>query len=114
MQLTGRHAFVTGPAKGMGAAVTLSLAAEGADLVLAGRDLDAIQPVAEKVREMGRRATVISCDVTNPDSVTQASASAMAAFDGRLDILVNVAGGTGTLGKPFWENTPEEFEQICG
>ncbi len=53
MELAGRIAIVTGPAKGMGAAITLALAAAGADLVLAGRDIAAIEPVAAKVRSAG-------------------------------------------------------------
>lgn len=112
MDLTSRKGIVTGPAKGMGEAVTLALARAGADLVLAGRDTDAIGPVAEQVRALGRTAIVARCDVTRPEEVHAAVASAEGAFGGRIDLLVNVAGGSGTLGKPFWENTPEEFEDI--
>lgn len=54
MELAGRIAIVTGPAKGMGAAITLALAEAGADLVLAGRDIAAIKPVAAKVEALGR------------------------------------------------------------
>jgi 3-oxoacyl-[acyl-carrier protein] reductase len=111
MDLAGRCGIVTGPAKGMGEAVTMALARAGADLLLAGRDVAAIEPVAERMRALGRRAVVARCDVTRPDEADAASAAALAAF-GRIDLLVNVAGGTGTLGKPFWENTAEEFAGI--
>ena len=50
MLLSDRTAFVTGPAKGMGEAVSLTLAQEGADLALVGRDLPPIEAVADKVR----------------------------------------------------------------
>jgi 3-oxoacyl-[acyl-carrier protein] reductase len=109
--LKDRVAVVTGPAKGMGAACTLLLAEQGADLALAGRDTAAIEPVAAQVRAMGRRAEVFACDVTDAASVDAMAAGALAAF-GRCDILVNIAGGRGPLGKTFWETTPEEFDAI--
>jgi NAD(P)-dependent dehydrogenase (short-subunit alcohol dehydrogenase family) len=112
MNLTGRKGIVTGPAKGMGAAVTLALAGAGADLVLAGRDTAAIEPVADQVRALGRTAIVVRCDVVNEADVAAAAAAALDAFAGRIDLLVNVAGGSGTLGKPFWDNTLDEFEDI--
>jgi 3-oxoacyl-[acyl-carrier protein] reductase len=108
MLLTGRTAVITGPAKGMGAAITLALAEAGADLVLLGRDLAAIAPVGDAARDLGRSVTIRACDVLNAGDVTKAFSS----LPGRIDILVNVAGGTGPLGKPFWENTAEEFEHI--
>jgi 3-oxoacyl-[acyl-carrier protein] reductase len=111
MLLTDRVAVVTGPAKGMGAATTLLLAREGADLALVGRDTAAIGPVAEEARALGRRATVIACDVTDPAQVEAMAQSVLQEF-GRCDALVNIAGGTGPLGKTFWETTPEEFEDI--
>ena len=57
LMLKGRVAVITGPAKGMGAAITLAFAAEGARLALVGRDTSAIEPVAAKAKAAGR-ATV--------------------------------------------------------
>jgi len=111
MLLKDRVAVVTGPAKGMGAACTLLLAEQGADLVLAGRDIAAIEPVAAQVRAMGRRAEIIGCDLMEAASVDAMAQAALAAF-GRCDILVNIAGGRGPMGKTFWETTPEEFDEI--
>jgi NAD(P)-dependent dehydrogenase (short-subunit alcohol dehydrogenase family) len=111
MELKGKAALVTGPAKGMGRAITLALAAEGANLVLAGRDLAPIETVADEARACGVDALVVRCDVTQPDDVTAAVAAGTQAFGG-IDILVNVAGGTGPLGKSGIQTTPEEFEQI--
>ncbi|MDR3375781.1 MAG: SDR family oxidoreductase [Ancalomicrobiaceae bacterium] len=110
MDLAGKIAVVTGPAKGMGAAITLALAKEGADLVLAGRDTDAIRPVEAEVRAVGRRALTVACDITNPDSVAALKENAEAL--GPVDILVNVAGGRGPIGKSGIETTPEEFLAI--
>jgi NAD(P)-dependent dehydrogenase (short-subunit alcohol dehydrogenase family) len=110
MDLSGKRAIVTGPAKGMGEAITLALAREGADLVLAGRDIGAIEPVAGLVRDLGRIAQVLSCNITNPASV---AAMVQAASDqGPVDILVTVAGGRGPIGKSGIETTPDEFKEI--
>src|SRR5579885_1587538 len=105
MEFAGKVALVTGPAKGMGSAITLMLARDGADLVLAGRDLDAIAPVADEARAVGRAVEVARCDVTRAAEVEAMVAAACARFDGRIDILVNVAGGTGPLETPSWETS---------
>lgn len=109
--LKGKVAVVTGPAKGMGAAATLLLADHGAELALVGRDTAAIGPVAEAVRAKGRRAEVYACDITDAGAV-DAMRDAVVRDFGRADVLVNIAGGTGPLGKTFWETTPEEFRAI--
>lgn len=112
MELKGRTAFVTGPAKGMGRAISLMLAHEGADLVLAGRDLAPIEAVASEVEALGRKAVVVGCDVTDPDQVTRAFTTARVEFPDGVDILANVAGGTGPIGRSGVETTPEEFHDI--
>ena len=112
MELGGRVAVVTGPAKGMGAAVSMALAREGADLVLAGRDTAAIEPVASEVEALGRRTLTVRCDVTSAAEVEAMAARAVELGEGRVDILVNVAGGSGPIETPSWETTPDEFDQI--
>ena len=111
MNLQDKIAIVTGPAKGMGADITLTLARAGAHMVLAGRDIAAIAPVAGQVEALDRRALTMACDVTNEAQVAALAAATLREF-GRIDILVNCAGGTGSIEKPGHENTVEEFEQI--
>jgi NAD(P)-dependent dehydrogenase (short-subunit alcohol dehydrogenase family) len=111
-ELAGRVGIVTGPAKGMGAAITRALAREGADLILAGRDIAAIEPLAAELTAAGHAAYVRRCDVTDEADVAALLRMARTTFDDRIDLLVNVAGGTGSVGKPLWENTRDEFEQI--
>ncbi|MCC5611102.1 SDR family oxidoreductase [Nostoc sp. CHAB 5834] len=112
LNLTGRVAVITGPAKGMGAAVTRAFAAEGCKLALIGRDTAAIEPIAAEIRAKGAQAIVIACDITKGSDCEAAMARTLAEFGGRIDILVNVAGGSGPIGKTGWETTEEEFDEI--
>ncbi|HLI14011.1 MAG TPA: SDR family NAD(P)-dependent oxidoreductase [Alphaproteobacteria bacterium] len=112
MRLANKTGIVTGPAKGMGSAISETLAREGADLVLAGRDTAAIEPVAARIRAMGRKAEIVKTDVTRPDEVRAMVARAVEAFDGCIDILVNVAGVTGPIETPAWEIEPEDFAAV--
>jgi 3-oxoacyl-[acyl-carrier protein] reductase len=109
--LTGRVAVITGAAKGMGAAISRGFAAEGCRLVLSGRDLSAIEPVAAEVIAAGGEAVVVACDVTDAGQCEALAARALDAC-GRIDILVNVAGGSGPMGKTGMDTTPEEFDEI--
>jgi 3-oxoacyl-[acyl-carrier protein] reductase len=112
LKLEGRVAMITGPAKGMGAAITLAFAAEGAKLVLVGRDVNAIEPVADEVKQAGAQAIVVPCDLIDPAQCEVAAQKAKEAYGDRIDILVNVAGGSGPVGKTGLETTPEEFDDI--
>ena len=110
--LTGRAVFVTGAAKGMGRAVTLELARAGADIVLAGRDTDALEKVAAEVRALGRAGMVQHCDITDEASVSAAVERACATLTPAEWGLVNVAGGTGPSGKLVWEHTLDDVREI--
>ena len=111
LQLSNKVAIVTGPAKGMGAAISLAFAREGVHLALAGRDLAAIEPVALEARAIGVKVIVVKCDITQAADCEHVVREAAVLGDG-VDILVNVAGGAGPIGKTGWETTPEEFDQI--
>jgi len=111
LHLAGRIAMITGPAKGMGAAITRAFAAQGASLALIGRDIGAIEPVANEVKSKGASAIVVKCDLTDPAQCQHAADETKKAY-GRIDILVNVAGGSGPIGKSGIETTPEEFDDI--
>ena len=109
--LGGRVAVITGPAKGMGAAITLAFAAEGARLALVGRDTAAIESVAAQAQAAGTEAIIVPCDLTEPGQCEQAAQTTHQTY-GRIDILVNVAGGSGPIGKSGVETTPQEFDDI--
>ena len=104
----GRAAFVTGGAHGIGRAVALRLAQEGAAVTVADIDMDAAQAVADEVTLAGVAALAVACDVTDRASVDASVAAAVDRF-GRLDVPINVAGG-GVVEPPF-EETPDEVWQ---
>ena len=109
--LKDRVAIITGPAKGMGAAITLAFGSEGARLALVGRDTAAIEPVAAEAKRPGAQAIIVPCDLTDPAQCERAARQTKETY-GRIDILVNVAGGSGPIGKTGVETTPEEFDDI--
>jgi len=112
LSLEDRVVLITGPAKGMGAAITHAFAAEGCKLALMGRDTAAIQPVADEVKAKGGQAIVIACDLTDASQCEAAVDATKEAFGGRIDVLVNVAGGSGPIGKTGVQTTPDEFDEI--
>src|SRR5262249_1615671 len=104
-------ATITGPDKGMGSSIPLAFAAEGCNLALAGRDIAVIESVASKTRTSDVKALVVKCDVTDARQCEQLIEQAQANFR-RVDILVNIAGGSGPIGKTGWETTREGVEEV--
>lgn len=92
-ELLDRVAIVTGAGRGIGRAVALELATQGADVALVARTEAQLQAVAEEIRALGRRAEVVVADVAQSSEVNEAVSRAVKSF-GRLDILVNNAGIT--------------------
>ena len=94
IDLTGKSALVTGGARGIGKAICLNLARQGADIAFVDvvRAEVAEATVAE-IQAMGRKAVYIPADVTDPEACVKAVAAAVEAF-GKIDILVNNAGIT--------------------
>ena len=112
MRLAGSKAIVTGGAKGMGEAISLTLAREGADLMLCARDTGPLDAVAAKARAMGRQVETASVDVTDEAQVKAMVEQTLAAFDGRIDVLVNVAGVTGPIETPVQDIAVEDFDYV--
>jgi 3-oxoacyl-[acyl-carrier protein] reductase len=93
MKLEGRVAFVTGAAQGIGRAIALALAEDGADVALGDLNLEKLEAVAREVEGLGRKAMALHLDVASSDSVHAAVAKVLEAW-GKIDILVNNAGIT--------------------
>ena len=91
--LENKIALVTGAARGIGQAIALQLAADGADLALCDVKAEWLEDTAAKVKALGRRAEGYAMDVANGAAVGEAVAKVLADF-GRIDVLVNNAGIT--------------------
>jgi NAD(P)-dependent dehydrogenase (short-subunit alcohol dehydrogenase family) len=122
MEVIDRVAIVTGGGRGLGKAIALNLAREGADIAVLGRTLEPLQQTAREVEALGRKALAVSTDVTNSSQVDVAVQQVLAAF-GKIDILVNNAAAlphaVGSSKKiedmnPFLDSTDEQWtEQIA-
>ena len=94
IDLTGKSAVVTGGSRGIGRAIVLRLAAQGADVAFSYRgNAAAAEETATAVRALGRRALPVQGDVSQPEAADALVKAALEAF-GKVDILVNNAGIT--------------------
>jgi len=93
MKLAKKVAIVTGSSRGIGKAIALRFAAEGARVVLTGRDEAALAGVAKEIREMDGTAEAIALDLRVPEAAGELALFALGKF-GAIDIVVNNAGAT--------------------
>jgi len=108
-KLNGRTALITGASKGLGKAMALALAAEGARIALVSRDADLLNSVAAEIASAGGRGHAFPTDVTSEDQVRQLE-RALAAEFGKVNILINNAGVN--VRKPVQEFTLEEWRRV--
>jgi 3-oxoacyl-[acyl-carrier protein] reductase len=109
IDLTGRHAIVTGAAQGIGLSITRRFLASGASVTLWDRDRDLLAATLKELGGLGTVDAVIG-DVTDAEAVTRAAASTAEKF-GKIDILVANAGISGPNLKA-WEYPVETWKQI--
>lgn len=106
--LHGKVAIVTGGSEGIGKAAAASMAAEGADVVIAARRADVLESAAAEIRAVSQhRVVAIPTDVMEPDQVQALIDQTMEEF-GRVDILVNNAGTS--AGGPFLNVSDEGWQ----
>jgi NAD(P)-dependent dehydrogenase (short-subunit alcohol dehydrogenase family) len=116
MQLKGEHAIVTGGGRGIGRAIALKFAAEGAAVLVAARTAAELEAVAEEIRAAGGRArhggqaVAVAADVSQTAGCEHIYRAAIEEF-GRVDILVNNAGVMGPL-QPVHKITAEEWDAV--
>lgn len=104
MRLDGLVAVVTGAGRGIGQAIALAFAREGARLALVARSTPELEDTARQVRDLGAPALVIPADVTDQGQVDQMAAQVIDRY-AAIDILVNNAGVAGPIG-PLQDNDP--------
>jgi len=91
VRLEGKTAIITGASKGIGKAIALGFAREGAHLAIASRTKSDLEALADELREFGHETLVFPTDVTDEEQVQELTKAAIAAFS-HVDILVNNAG----------------------
>lgn len=108
--LTGKVALVTGSSRGIGRAIALRFAQEGADVAINySRDGGPARDVLAEVEAMGRRGVLIKSNLANV-SETRAMVDQVVSHFGRIDVLVNNAGIEKKA--PFWDVTEEDYDQV--
>jgi hypothetical protein len=108
-RLDDKVAVVTGASSGLGVAFAVALSEAGADVVLAGRRTDRLEQTRAIVEAHGRRALVVTADVSRPEEAQAVIDAAIDHFE-RVDILVNNAGkGTAV---PATKEMPDEFREV--
>jgi NAD(P)-dependent dehydrogenase (short-subunit alcohol dehydrogenase family) len=108
--LEGKVALVTGSSQGIGAALALALAAEGAKVVVS--DIQDASATAQQIKDQGGEAIAAIADVTDNKSLAELVSTAEKTF-GPLDVLINNAGVFGTLQlKPFAQITEDEWDLV--
>ena len=110
MLLEGKNALVTGGSQGIGAAISIELAREGANVCLTFRkhEIEAMK-YADEIREMGRKAIAVKCDISSFMDAERVVKTALDEFGG-LDILVNNAGMN--WDGVSWKMTEEQWDRV--
>ncbi len=110
MLLAEKVAVITGGGRGIGRAIALKFAAQGAAVIVAARTKSEIEGVAQEVGKAGGRAAAVPADVAEEKDCERLIQEAVSQF-GRIDILVNNAGEYGPV-KPVEEITPAEWDRV--
>jgi NAD(P)-dependent dehydrogenase (short-subunit alcohol dehydrogenase family) len=111
-RFTGKVAFVTGAASGIGRAAALAFARAGASVVVADVSEEGNQETARMIKQEGGRALAVRCDVTRVEDVKAALEKTVDAF-GRLDVAFNNAGIEPRKPAPTADYDEEEWNRIC-
>jgi NAD(P)-dependent dehydrogenase (short-subunit alcohol dehydrogenase family) len=110
MRLSGKTVLITGASKGIGRALALGCAREGADVILNYHtDRDGAEEAAKEIRGLGRQTLVVGADLARVKQIDRMFATARRQFP-RLDVLINNAGLTGWAS--FFDTTEEKWDVV--
>jgi len=107
MKLNNKVAIITGGGRGIGEAVALAFAGEGARMTIASRTQTELDQVAARIQEQGGQVQAIRTDVSNRDDVARLIETTLTTYS-QIDILVNAAGVYGPIG-PMWDVDIDEW-----
>lgn len=108
-ELTGKNAVITGASKGLGKAIALALAENGANLALISRDIEKLNQVAEEAKKLGVEAYAFKADITDEMQVDAVCKKITGHFN-RVHILINNAGIN--IRKPITDFTMAEWRTV--
>ena len=110
-RLEGRVALVTGGGRGIGKAIALAYAEQGADVAVSALEQDEVNQSASEIEAVGRKALAVQADVCQPDQA-KAMVDATVAKFGKIDILFNAAGTRAVA--PSEDLSYEDWERVIG
>jgi NAD(P)-dependent dehydrogenase (short-subunit alcohol dehydrogenase family) len=111
MELKDRVCIVTGASKGLGRTIALAMSAEGAKVVINGRNETDLKALAEEIEKKGREVFIAKTDVSKSEEVNLMVDLVVKRF-GRIDVLVNNAGGAMFTNHVFAEVTEMEWDKV--
>lgn len=109
MRLKNKVALVTGSSQGIGRAIAVRFAREGADVVVNSRSSNGMEEVLREIESLGARGLAVQADVSKVEDIRRMFAEAIEHF-GKLDVLVNNAGVE--THAPFWDVTEADYDKV--
>ena len=116
IDLTGKRALIAGGSRGIGLAIALRAAKDGASIAIAAKTTDphpklpgTIFTAAKEIEDAGGKSLAIQCDIRDENQISESMEKAAAEFGG-IDILINNAGTL--INKPFSETTLSDFDKV--
>jgi 3-oxoacyl-[acyl-carrier protein] reductase len=109
MQLKNKTALITGASRGLGKAIAIEFAKQGAKVILTDTDIDACEDACDEIKDLGFDALAIECDVTKTNDVKKLVKKTLKTFQ-KIDILVNAVSED--IIKPFLEMTQKEWDAV--
>ncbi len=106
LNISGKHAIVTGGSHGIGLATAKMLASEGCNLTIIARDFDRLSSAKEEIQNLGARCLALSVDVLDREQIEN-SFNKISDYYDTVDILVNNVGGGGRWGVDSFEENPD-------
>ena len=110
MVLKDRVALITGAGRGIGRAIALTFAVEGARVAVTGRNMERMAQVVDEIRAGGGAAEAFALDVTSEGDAVRVTEQVIEAW-GQIDVLVNNAGVL-TYHTPVWDTTIEQWDEV--
>lgn len=112
IDLTGQVAMITGGGKGIGRHIALALAQAGTDVILIGRDAQALEEAASEAQKHGVQAHTVVADITRPETLEPLTTLIESRYHGQIDIVVTAAGTRDHMAQPVADIDIAAFDAV--